>query len=119
MTHRRKKLAKIIDELTIYFFAVGADCMQSGIKIDGRHAVIEFRANYKPEFFSQVKKVEEYLNEPKNEGIEDFYWELAGSGEPGETSQLLLVGMMIDRADIEIGETEVSLRLYKEMNEEI
>jgi len=47
--------------------------------------------------------------------MEDVYWELAGSGDPGESSQLLLVGMMIDKADINIGEDKVSLVLYKEI----
>ena len=61
--------------------------------------------------------MEKYFNEPKNEGIEDFYWELAGSGDPGESSQLLLVGMMIDRAEINILDAEVELRLYKELED--
>ena len=54
-----------------------------------------------------------YLNGQKNEGMEDIYWELAGSGDPGETSQLLLLGMMIKKAEIEIDEKEVRLKLYK------
>ena len=59
--------------------------------------------------------MEKYLNEPKNEGIEDIYWELAGSGDPGETSQLLLIGMMIDRATIIHGENRVRVILTKEL----
>ena len=47
--------------------------------------------------------------------MEDIYWELAGSGDPGETSQLLLVGMMIDRAEIEVRDRFVRLKLYKEL----
>lgn len=49
--------------------------------------------------------------------MEDVYWELAGSGEPGETSQLLLVGMMIDQAKIRLEEGEVYLELFKELLE--
>ena len=118
MTHGEKKIAKIIEELTMYFFTVGADDIQSEIKLFGRDVVIDFRANYKAEYREMLHSLEKYLNEPKNEGIEDFYWELAGSGDPGETSQLLLVGMMIDKAEITIGEKEVILKLYKEMEEE-
>lgn len=116
MTHGEKKIAKIIEELTMYFFAVGADRIQSGIERDGNHIKISFQANYNVEFHDKVLVLEEYLNEPKNEGMEDFYWELAGTGDPGESSQLLLVGMMIDRADITIGDAEVSLVLYKELD---
>ena len=56
-----------------------------------------------------------YFNEPKNEGLEDFYWELAGSGDPGESSQLLLIGMMIDNADVQIEKSQVRIKLSKEL----
>lgn len=119
MTHGEKKIAKIVEELTMYFFAVGARNIKSGIKVEGTHAVITFQADYKEEERFRFEKMEEYLNETKNEGIEDFYWELAGSGDPGETSQLLLIGMMIDKAEINITDEEVSLILYKELDESI
>lgn len=119
MTHGEKKIAKIIEELTMYFFAVGANRIQSGIEVHENHAVITFRTNYNEEYKYKIEKIEEYLNESKNEGIEDFYWELAGSGDPGESSQLLLIGMMIDKAEISITEEEVSLVLYKDLEEGI
>lgn len=118
MYHGEKKVAKIIEELTMYFFTVGADKMTSGITVENQNVVIDFKSNYKPEYKDALDKLVKYLNEPKNEGIEDFYWELAGSGDPGESSQLLLLGMMIDRADIHISDAEVSLKLYKTMEEE-
>ena len=119
MTHGEKKIAKIIEELTMYFFAVGAHRIQSGIEVHENHAVITLRANYNEEYRDKIEKMDEYLNESKNEGIEDFYWELAGSGDPGESSQLLLIGMMIDKAEISITEEEVSLVLYKDLEESI
>lgn len=114
MIHEEKKTAKIVEELTMYFFTLGADKIQSGIEKRERDVVITFRANYHPVYREKLYQLEEFLNGPKNEGIEDVYWELAGSGDPGETSQLLLIGMMIDRADIQIEEKEVCLKLYKE-----
>lgn len=117
MIHEEKKVVKIVEELTVYFFALGADHMQSEIRKDGKHVVISFRSNYRPEYAHALKHLDEYLNCPKNDGIEDVYWELAGCGDPGESSELLLVGMMIDKAQIEVSETEVSLTLYKEQLE--
>ena len=61
--------------------------------------------------------LDEFLNKEKNDGLEDIYWELAGSGDPGETSQLLLIGMMIDKAEIKITDTRVELKLYKKFKE--
>lgn len=117
MIHEEKKVAKIVEELTVYFFALGADHIQSEINKEGKNVVISFQANYAQEYAAELEYLDGYLNCPKNDGIEDVYWELAGSGDPGESSQLLLVGMMIDKADIQIEEGNVHLTLYKEQLE--
>lgn len=117
MMHEEKKVAKIVEELTMYFFTAGADTVRSGIKREGNLVTITFAANYSPEYEEKLLSLDRYLNEPKNDGIEDIYWELAGSGEPGETSQLLLVGMMVDRASVSLRDGWAELTLYKELLE--
>lgn len=117
MIHEEKKIAKIVEELTIFFFAIGADSIQSSIERESKNAVITFKSNYFPEYKKKLHSLNDYLNCPKNDGIEDVYWELAGSGDPGETSQLLLVGMMIDKAEILMEESFVYLKLYKGLRE--
>ena len=114
MVHEEKKVAKIVEELTVYFFALGADTIESKIHREGKQVVISSLANYRPEYKERLHHLDEYLNGPKNDGIEDVYWELAGSGDPGETSQLLLVGMMIDKANIRLEDGYVLMELYKE-----
>lgn len=115
MTHEIRKVAKIVEELTVYFFALGAGNIQSGIERKENDVVITFSADYHPDYEEDLHSLEEYLNGQKCDGIEDIYWELAGSGDPGETSQLLLVGMMIDRAEIKQGQGSVRLRLFKKL----
>ncbi len=115
MSHNEKKLANIIEELTMFFFSVGAKNIRSGIHVDDRFAEIEFTSDYQPEYSERLDSLVKYFNEPKNEALEDFYWELTGTGDPGESSQLLMVGMMIDKADVEIGDNQVRLKLYKEL----
>lgn len=115
MTHEEKKVGKIVEELTMYFFSIGADKITSGIERKGNQVVISFESNFREEYRNKLHSLQEYLNEPRNEGMEDIYWELAGSGDPGETSQLLLLGMMLDRAEVNIEDEKVSLKLYKEL----
>ena len=103
------------EELTMYFFSLGADHISTGIDRDGNQVMITMESNYQPEYREELARLSEYLNEPKNDGVEDIYWELAGSGEPGESSQLLLLGMMLDKAEVTIEEDKVSLKLYKEL----
>ncbi|MGN0334960.1 MAG: hypothetical protein ACI4DV_04760 [Lachnospiraceae bacterium] len=115
MVHEEKKVAKIVEELTMFFFTLGADRMSSGIEKNGNEVKITFSSNFRPEYEHSIRHLEDCLSEPKNEGIEDIYWELAGSGDPGESSQLLLVGMMIDRYSVKKTEQKIELELYKEL----
>ncbi len=114
MVHEEKKLGKIIEELTMFFFSVGANNIYSQIERNGKQVVISFESDYAPEYADNLHVLSKYLNEPRNEGMEDIYWELAGSGDPGESSQLLLIGVMIDKAEIYIEDKFVHLKLYKE-----
>lgn len=115
MVHEEKKVGKIVEELTMYFFTIGADKMSSSIERHGNEIKITFRSNYLPENEHAIHTLEKYLNEPRNEGIEDIYWELAGAGDPGESSQLLLLGVMIDQHEVKKYENEVEVILYKEL----
>ena len=78
--------------------------------------IVRFNSNYDPEYRNNLESLKKYLNQPRNAAMEDIYWELAGSGDPGESSQLLLVGMMVERAEIVIHEDEnrVEVALYRE-----
>ena len=75
-----------------------------------------FRTRSANSFKIQIA-VEKCLSEQRNDGIEDIYWELAGSGNHGQTSQLMLVGMMVDRAEVRVQDGFVDLTLYKELRE--
>lgn len=115
MMHNEKKLANIVEELTMFFFTIGAAKVQSSIWIEEDQGCIELTSDYKAEYRDRLDSLEEYFNEPKNEGLVDFYWELAGSGDPGEANQLLLVGMMIDKAEVEISDDKATVRLYRKL----
>ncbi len=114
MRHEDKKIGKIIEELTMYFFGVGANHIASAIIKEEEHFIITMESNFLPEYREDLQRLTEYLNEPRNDSIEDIYWELAGSGDPGESSQLLLLGAMLDKAEVVITEEKVSLKLYRE-----
>ena len=115
MTHEEKKVGKIVEELTMFFFSIGGKHIFTDIDRNGKQVVITMESDYAPDCEHGLHRLKEYLNEPKNDSVEDIYWELAGSGDPGESSQLLLVGMMLDKAEVEIMAEKVKLKLYKEL----
>lgn len=117
MIHEKKKIARIVEELTTYFFALGADRVSSDVRLEENRAVITFRANYHPDFAERLSGMEECLSKKRDEGYEDIYWNLAGSGDVSESSQLLLVGLMVDSAQVRMEDGFVNLTLCKELLE--
>ncbi len=116
MIHNEKKAAKIVEELTVFFFALGASRIRSEVEKKAGQLVIHFISDYRAEYRSRLVSLEKYLKESCNTGVEDIYWELAGTGEPGDSSQLLLIGMMTDDAQVSIEEDKVELILYKNLD---
>ncbi len=116
MLHVEKKLAKIVEELTLFFFGIGGSDIQSSI-IKGHHkAFIFFKSNYNKQLEHKLDDIEDILKGQKNEGMEDIYWELVGSGDPGEASQLWLIGIMVDEATIIREEGSITIKLCKYLN---
>lgn len=115
MTHEEKKTAKIVEEMTMFFFALEATYIDTRIERKEEQVIIRVEADFDPAYADKLSHLEHYLNGQKNDGMEDIYWELAGSGDPGETSQLLLVGMMIDQAEINIQQNCVKMRLIRNL----
>lgn len=115
MLHEEKKVTKIIEELTIFFFSIGGDDISSKIQCKEKICNITFRSNFKPEYEYKLDIVEKNLISHREEEVEDIYWELAGSGDPGETSQLLLIGMMVDKAEVIREDGSVTIRLEKSL----
>ena len=68
MIHEEKKIGKIIEELTMFFFTIKADEIHSGISRDGNQVIIDFEANYDADYAYKLEGLEQYLNGEKNEG---------------------------------------------------
>lgn len=117
MLEEQRKLVRIIAELTMFFLEIGADHISSSVEKEGTKGQVSFRADYRPGCEGKLKELEKCLSEQRNDGIEDIYWELAGSGNHGQTNQLMLVGMMIDRAEVSVKDGFIDLTLYKTLRE--
>ena len=66
MVHEEKKVAKIIEELTMFFFTVGSDEIETRIKRDENSDFIWISANYNPEYRDELDYLDEFLNKEKN-----------------------------------------------------
>ena len=115
MDNEERKIGKIIEELTVYFLNVGGRNISSEINSDGKNVTVTFNSDYSPEYEDEVKKVGEFFDEPRNEGMEDLYWELAGSGDAGTSSQLQLIAHMAGDHEFSAGDGHVRIVLHKKL----
>ncbi|MDK2799984.1 MAG: hypothetical protein PWP27_1717 [Clostridiales bacterium] len=111
MKHNRKRVSKIADELITYLFSIGATDINVNIQERKEDFKILITSNYK---YNQKKKIDRLikaLKSPKQEEIEEYYWELTGDSDVG--TELPLVGMMIDKAEIDLADNTLDIVLYR------
>ncbi len=98
MKHYKKRIAKIADELITYCFFMGSKDISLNIKEEKEFYKIYLRCNYPEGSQDKVEKLVKLLNCPKQEGIEEYYWELTGEGDVN--NELSLIGMIIDKIEV-------------------
>ena len=113
MHHTKKKIARIVDELITFFYAAGGSDFDIKIREDDEQHAIFFRSNYDKAHMPQVEKLCRYLNQGRSPSIEESYWGLAGGGDLEAESEMLLIGAMIDHADIKVQDDKITFYLYR------
>lgn len=114
MNTTRQKITKIVDELITFFFNVGSDEVKIDIKKCSGGYELSLQSGYLPSERKTLEDLNRFLKtEEKNQGLEEFFWELAGASSLGQSSELHLVGQMIDSAEVLIDESIVRLKIYK------
>ena len=113
MHHVKKKIATIVDELITFFYSAGGTDFDIKIREDFEQHAIFFRSNYDENHFPKVEQLCRYLNQGRNPAVEETYWGLAGGADLEAESEMLLIGAMIDHADIKIQDGYITFYLYR------
>lgn len=111
MKHVKKRIAKIVDELTTYFFSMGATDININLKDEKEYYKISLKCNYTSKDQEKIDKLIKYLKCAKQEEMEEYFWELAGDCDVD--TELSLVGMMTDEAEIDINDNQIEVNLIK------
>lgn len=106
-----KKISRILDELSTYFLSkdpkrlnISVDNLDDSYKISFIVCGIEYSEE---EIFNMMT----ILNEPRQPSVEAYYWSLVG--ESSDDSELSLIGMMIDTAEIKFEDSNLYVDLYR------
>ncbi|EOC99666.1 hypothetical protein [Caldisalinibacter kiritimatiensis] len=111
MKHEIKRISKILDELVTFCFLHGTNEMNVNIENHNEYFKISFVIDNIDCTDRRVQELKKLLNSPRQEEIEEYYWELAG--ECDSDTEFTLVGAMVDRAEVEFKGTSLYLTLYR------
>jgi hypothetical protein len=111
MIHEKQRITKIINEMTLFFFSMGATNISTNIRTEKEETVITLESNFKGDQKKNIEKLVKCMKIPKQEGMEEYYWGL--TGECNIDTELSVVGMMTDRTDMEIKGDQIKLILYR------
>lgn len=94
-----------------YMLSIGATDINVNIQDTEDFFRISLKSNYLKEKHEKIEKMIKALNSPKTEEVEEYFWELTGESDIG--TELYLVGMMVDRSEINVSDSTLELNLYK------
>ncbi|WP_129597970.1 hypothetical protein [Anaerophilus nitritogenes] len=111
MKHTKQRISKIVDEMLNYFFLIGATDIEVHLKDEEEFYKIFLKSNYTKGQENRIEELIRYLEAPKQEEMEEYYWELAGACDMD--TELTLIGMMIDKGEVNFTQDKIELTLYK------
>ncbi|MGL4362140.1 MAG: hypothetical protein ACRCSG_02540 [Cellulosilyticaceae bacterium] len=114
MRHEFKKVSRIIDELTTFFLEHEAKEVDFKISVKKDREIINIEASPINNMRKIIEELQHVLSCPRESEIEEYYWELAGECDySADSTELSLIGMMIDSANIDYDEEHISLELVR------
>lgn len=111
MRHEIKRISKILDELITFCFLHGTKIMNISLENQEEYFKIHLESDNIDCNDVRVKELKKLLNYPRQEEVEEYYWELAG--ECDTDTELTLVGMMVDKAEVNFYGTSLAITLYR------
>ncbi|MDV3427215.1 MAG: hypothetical protein LIR50_08545 [Bacillota bacterium] len=100
MMHTKLKVVKMLDEMLNYVYSLGAKEANVNIKeMEDRFEIILICDCMEGHPDKKIDSMIKTLNVPREEEIEEYYWELAGDCDLD--SELCIVGLMCDEAYVD------------------
>lgn len=111
MKDQSKKISRIISELSTYYLEKNPTNLTICVDNLDDHFKITFKVHDVECSQAENERILEILNEPRQPATEAYYWTL--SGESSRDSELSLIGMMIDEAEMSCDGSCLLVELYR------
>ncbi len=111
MKHETKKICKIVDELTTLLLKEGSGLIEFKINRLSDRTVISIVDHHTHYSQKEVDDMIECFNVQRQFEVEEYYWQLVG--ESDNDSELTIVGVMVDHADVKLENGDLHIDLIR------
>lgn len=109
----RQKMSRVIDEIGAALFACGATEVSLRLKKEPEGLRLLVQGDYLPVNRAKLERLGKLLQpEIRDPALAETFWELAGADLADDTSELALVGQILDDARVTLGDTQVEMELF-------
>ena len=109
----RQKMSRVIDEIGAALFACGATEVSLRLKKEPEGLRLLVQGDYLPANRAKLERLGKLLQpEIRDPAWAETFWELAGADLAHDTSELALVGQILDDARVTLGDTQVEMELF-------
>ena len=109
----RQKMSRVIDEIGAALFACGATEVSLRLKKEPEGLRLLVQGDYLPVNRAKLERLGKLLQpEIRDPALAGTFWELAGADLADDTSELALVGQILDDARVTLGDTQVEMELF-------
>ena len=105
----RQKMSRVIDEIGAALFACGATEVSLRLKKEPEGLRLLVLPVNRPKLERLGKLLQPEIRDP---ALAETFWELAGADLADDTSELALVGQILDDARVTLGDTQVEMELF-------
>ena len=109
----RQKMSRVIDEIGAALFACGATEVSLRLKKEPEGLRLLVQGDYSTGNRPKLERLSKLLQpEIRDPALAETFWELAGTDLADDTSELALVGQILDDARVVLGEQSVEMELF-------
>lgn len=112
MSYKREKLMKIMNEIVNFCMKINMKDFTVDYSSHGTITKMSVEGYCENPPIEKLKRLEQILNRPRQEELEELYWSLMG--DPHEKDDLEMIGVMVDRGKVEWEDNIVKISIYRE-----
>ncbi|MDR5659459.1 hypothetical protein RH915_08140 [Serpentinicella sp. ANB-PHB4] len=109
MIDEKIKSIKVVDELMNHCYKLGLSKMNINVEVIDNGIDITILGDCHGISKKEIETLNESLNVPRQEAVEDYYWELLGAGDQDE---LNLVGMVSEDGQAKCDNQQLKIKVF-------